>query len=219
MNGVHDLGGMHGFGRVPYERDEQAFHYEWERRMWGLMRATTRPKGFSLDAGRYNGEQIPPALYLGFSYFERWHYALTTILLSSGAITLDEIKSGRATTGSPVRTDAAGPETVNPHAVVKFRREVDATPRFKCGDQVKTANNHPAGHTRLPRYARGRVGEVYLHHGAHVLPDSNAHGQGEAPTHLYTVRFSSRELWGADAAPNDVIHLDIWECHLEASGG
>lgn len=215
MDGVHDMGGMHGFGAVPWEAEEPVFHDEWERRMWGLMFATTAPEGANLDGIRHNLERIPPEIYLGSSYFERWWYHLTTAMLDSGAITIEEVRAGRASPGSQARTDAAGPESVDPYAIVDFRRDVDAPPRFAIGDTVRTSNHHPAGHTRLPRYARGRVGEIRLHHGAHVFPDSNAHGRGEAPTHLYSVRFAARELWGADANPGDAMHLDVWECHLE----
>lgn len=215
MDGVHDMGGMHGFGPVPWEADEPVFHHEWERRMWGLMFATTPPEGTNLDVIRHSLERIPPDLYLRFSYFERWLYHLTAAQLRSGAVTLDEVKAGRAAPGTTRRTDAMGPEVVDPHAVEAYRSEIDAAPKFKPGDRVRTANPHPAGHTRLPRYARGRIGEVTLHHGAHILPDSHAHGHGEAHTHLYSIRFAARELWGPDANPNDSLRVDVWECHLE----
>lgn len=215
MDGVHDMGGMHGFGTVPYVVDEPYFHTEWERRMWGIMFATTPPENATLDGVRANLERIPPHLYLSFSYFERWLYHLTTSQLASGAVSLDEVKAGKLAAGAATRTDAAGPETVDPYAVTEYRRELADLPHYKVGDSVRTLNVHPFGHTRLPRYARGKCGEIRLHHGAHVLPDSNAHGRGEAPTHLYTVKFSADELWGADANANDSVSLDVWECHLE----
>ncbi len=216
MDGVHDMGGMHGFGPVPHERDEPAFHHEWEGRVWGMMLASTAAPGATLDGARCNTERIPPALYLAYSYYERWLYSLTTRMLTSGFVTLEEVQGGHAAAGSTARVDAAGPETVDPYQVVDFRREVDVPPRFRVGQRVRTANPHPAGHTRLPRYARDKIGEVRLHHGAHVLPDTNAHGGGECPTHLYTVAFSSRALWGPEASPRDSVLLDVWECHLEA---
>lgn len=216
MDGIHDMGGMHGFGPVPWVAEEPPFHAEWERRVWGLMFSTTRSAGTTLDGDRSGLERIPPALYLNFSYFERWLYHLTSVLLADGAITVEELEAGQARPGSPPRTDAAGPESVDPYHVPQYRREIPTPPAFSIGHKVRTGNPHPAGHTRLPRYARGRTGQIVLHHGAHVLPDSNAHGNGEAPTHLYNVRFAARELWGPEADANDTVRLDIWECHLEA---
>jgi len=216
MDGIHDMGGMHGFGPVPWVADEPVFHADWERRVWGLMFSTTRPEGTTLDGNRHSLERIPPALYLNFSYFERWLYHLSTVLLAEGAITLEELEAGHARADSTPRTDAAGPELVDPYQVEQYRYDIPVAPVFSIGQTVRSGNPHPAGHTRLPRYARGKTGQIILHHGAHVLPDTNAHGKGESPTHLYTVRFAARELWGSEADANDTVQLDIWECHLEA---
>lgn len=216
MDGVHDMGGMHGFGRVPYEKNEPTFHQEWERRVWGLCQGSIYPDWANLDYGRHSLERMPPALYLSYRYFERWLYGLTATLLEAGLVTLDEVKEGKASPGLVPRTDAPGPETVDPYAHCEYRREIDAAPNFKIGDRVRTGNPHPPSHTRLPRYARDKMGHIHLHHGAHVLPDANAHGKGESPTHLYTVAFSARDLWGPEASAKDKIFLDIWECHLES---
>jgi nitrile hydratase len=116
MDGVHDMGGMHGFGKVPYEKDEPTFHHEWERRVWGLCQGSTYPDCANLDYGRHSIELMPPDLYLSYSYFERWLYSLTTTLLSGELVTLEEVQDGKAAPGSAPRTDAAGPETVDPYA-------------------------------------------------------------------------------------------------------
>ncbi len=216
MNGVHDMGGMHGFGRIHYEKNQRPFHHEWERRVWGMSLGSTYPDGANLDAERHTTERIPPALYLSYSYFERWLYSLTTTLLEGGLVTVDEVTSGKASTGATPRSDAACPERVDPYARSEYRRDIDAAPGFKIGDRVRTGNPHPSGHTRLPRYAREKHGRIHLHHGAHVLPDANAHGKGECPTHLYTVAFAARDLWGPEASARDKVFLDIWECHLES---
>ncbi len=217
MDGVHDMGGMHGFGKVPYKKNEPTFHHEWERRAWGLCQGSTYPDCANLDYGRHSLELMPPDLYLSYSYFERWLYGLTTTLLSGGLITLEEVQNGKATPGFAPRTDAAGPETVDPYTHAEYRREIDAGPLFKVGNRVRTGNPHPPGHTRLPRYARDKVGHIHLHHGAHVLPDTNAHNKGESPMHLYTVALSARDLWGPDASVKDKVFLDVWECHLEST--
>jgi Nitrile hydratase beta subunit len=94
-------------------------------------------------------------------------------------------------------------------------RKIRQRPRLVAGDKIVTRNLNPRGHTRLPRYARGKRGVVIAHHGAHVFPDTNAHGLGENPQHLYTVRFSARELWGESAEPNERVLLDVWESYLD----
>jgi nitrile hydratase len=215
MDGVHDMGGMHGFGPIPYEANQEPFHDEWERRVWGLMFATTPPEDGTLDGVRHNLENMPPHLYLSYEYYERWLYHLTTTVIASGAVTLEEVLSGSAAPDACARTDAAGPESVDPYVVTPYQREIDDPPKFSIGDKVRTSNLHPRGHTRLPRYARDKVGEISLHHGAHVLPDTNAHGHGECPTHLYCVTFAAQELWGPQAGARDSTALDVWECHLE----
>jgi nitrile hydratase subunit beta len=83
------------------------------------------------------------------------------------------------------------------------------------GDRVRARNIHPPTHTRLPRYVRGRVGTVVLVHGAHIYPDVHAHGGGEDPQWLYTVRFDGRELWGPDADPKSGVSVDAFEPYLE----
>ena len=215
MDSVHDMGGMHGFGRVPFEQDEPAFHDDWERRVWGMRRGAMRAPWGNLDYSRHGLEKMPPDLYLSYSYFERWLYGLTTAMLEAEFVTLDEVMQGKAGPESVPRDDAPGPESANPYARPVFRRDIDAAARFQPGNRVRTGNPHPAGHTRLPRYARDKVGHVHLHHGAHVLPDTNAHGKGECPTHLYTVAFAARDLWGPEASAKDQVFVDVWECHLE----
>lgn len=95
------------------------------------------------------------------------------------------------------------------------RAEVSTPPRFKAGDAVVARNIHPTGHTRLPRYVRGRRGVVQRNHGGFVFADTRAHGLDDRPQHLYSVRFESHELWGADGVPRDAVYLDLWESYLE----
>lgn len=221
MNSTHDMGGMHGFGSVPHigqdPHNHQPFDNQWESRVWGMVQGCTQAKWVNLDANRHSLEYMPPDLYLNYSYFERWLYGLTTRLLDSKLITLDEVKQGKSSDNSIPRSDARGPETVDPYQYAEFRQAVPATPKFESGDSVRSHNIHPSGHTRLPRYARDKCGHIVHHHGAHVLPDSNAHGMGENPTHLYTVAFTARALWGPQASAIDTVFVDIWECHLDLS--
>lgn len=217
MNGVHDMGGMHGHGAIEHEKDEPVWHAPWEARMFGLRRAGTFPPGFNLDRWRHIRELIPPHLYLSRSYYDHWYMSYVAALLHSGMATREEIKSGRAAPGTAKRNDAMRADQVwkTQKSGGVFTRTVETPPVFAIGQRVRALNIGPTGHTRLPRYVRGKVGIVRLRHGGHVLPDANAHLQGEAPQHLYTVAFSMREVWGPEASADDEICADLWESYLE----
>jgi nitrile hydratase beta subunit len=215
MNGVHDMGGMHGLGPVEPEPQEPVFHHRWEGRVHAMTIAS--PTRGNIDAGRHQRELIPGADYLRMSYYEKWFTSLCALLAKAGLATPEEVATGRPASGSAkgtprLRAADVTPAMINPSSYV---REIAAAPAFQPGDRVRARNINPTGHTRLPRYARGRVGVVERRHGAHVLPDSNAHGLGEDPRHLYTVVFTARELWGSDARANDSVRLDLWEPYLE----
>lgn len=215
MNGVHDMGGMHGFGPVTPEPEGEVFHEAWEARAHALNLAS--PTRANIDAGRHQRELIPPAEYLAMSYYEKWFRGLCELLLKHGLVTPSELKAGRADPAAPKgspRFTAAQVEAILT-APGSYVREVAAPPAFAVGDRVRARNLNPPGHTRLPRYARGHVGVVERRHGAHVFPDANAHGLGEDPRHLYTVRFTARELWGEAASAKDSVSLDLWEPYLE----
>jgi nitrile hydratase len=217
MNGVHDMGGMHGMGPIALEANEPVFHERWEARTIALTRAVGACGKWNIDAQRHSLERIPPAEYLRMSYYERWLAGLVTLLAESGLVTRGELASGEPVSGA---AKAAPPLTVERVAPLFargrwFERPVNLPPRFAIGQQVRAKKINPTGHTRLPRYARGNVGVVDRIHGAHVFPDSNAHFRGENPGHLYSVRFSARELWGEAASARDAVYLDLWEDYLE----
>lgn len=215
MNGVHDMGGMQRLGDLAREADEPVFHHPWEGRVHALTIAS--PTRGNIDAGRHQRELIPGPEYLAMTYYEKWFRSLSELLLQGGLVTPEELASGRPAAGAPkgeprLPTGAVEAAMTRPGSYI---REVAAQPAFKPGDRVRCRNLHPSGHTRLPRYVRGHVGEVLVWRGAHVFPDSHAHGQGEDPRHLYTVGFTARELWGEAARPRDSVHLDLWEPYLE----
>lgn len=219
MNGVHDMGGMHGFGALPLEENEPVFHGEWEARALAITLAMAAWGKWNIDASRHAREKLPPADYLRYSYYERWIEALANMMVEHGLVSEEELREGRPAPGS----SKAQPPLDPAKAIAALRRggpaerAVDQAPRFAVGQSVRAINHHPTGHTRLPRYARGKRGEIVMHHGAHVFADSNAHFQGETPQHLYAVRFSARELWGPQGRPQDCATLDLWEPHLEAA--
>jgi nitrile hydratase subunit beta len=215
VNSIHDLGGMHGFGAINAERNEPPFHEAWEGRAGGLLEVMTFPAGFTVDRFRYLRETLRPDLYLTQNYYEQWIYIAEQALLEAGMMSPEELARGKAR--GPKRDDAmhSGAVWGFLHDRTPSGRDLEETPRFAVGQRVRARNMQPTGHTRLPRYARGKTGSIVSHHGAHVLPDASAHGKGDMPQHLYTVRFAARELWGERANPRDSVHLDLWESYLE----
>lgn len=222
MNSVHDLGGMHGFGRVPYTRDEPVFHHEWEGRLYGLLRAIQVPLTRNTDEGRYALEQLDPVVYLRSSYYERWLIRTERKVVEKGILTADELEEQVAFLRE--HPEAPAPSTVDGDAVQRaldrvyrrpsMERPATAAPRFAPGDAVQTRNFHPKGHTRLPRYARGRRGAIHAVRGTYDLADAVAVGQPPEAQPVYSVRFEGRELWGESAEPNSSVYIDLWECYL-----
>ena len=216
---MHDMGGMHGMGRVEPEAEAgvPVFHAPWEGRVFALRRAMGAWGRWNIDAMRHGIEKLPAADYLNYGYFGRQFLGFVELLAASGLVTRAEIESGSPAPGaSPLRPalSAAGAAALIARGKAASRA-VHAAPRAAAGQTVRTRNFHPAGHTRLPRYARGKVGVVVRDHGVFVFPDSNAHFLGENPQHLYSVRFAARELWGEAASPRDSVHLDLWDSYLE----
>ncbi len=217
MNGIHDMGGMHGIGPIETEPDEPVFHAPWEGQVIALADAMGPFATWTLDRFRYTRETLPPADYLTKSYYEQWLMTFIRLFLEAGLVSEAEIASGRADPGAPKHEPKIRPEDVGRVAGREdtARRKTDAPPRFRVGETVVARNINPDGHTRLPRYARGKRGVIDRDHGVFVFADSNAHLQGEQPQHVYSVRFEARELWGEAASPRDGVYLDLWDDHLD----
>lgn len=217
MNGGQDLGGMMGFGAIAFEPDEPYFHAEWERRAFGTTLAMGVIRAWNIDESRHARESLHPGEYLTSSYYEIWLKGLERLLLRHGLVTAEEIDAGHALAPpAPVaRVLAASEVGAALSRGGPADRPSNQAARFGEGDLVFARNQNPTGHTRLPRYARGKHGTIERVHGVFVFPDSNAHGQGESPQWLYTVRFSGPELWGEEADPTLVVSIDAWESYLE----
>ena len=215
------MGGMTCFGAIEREEDEPVFHAAWERRIFALNNLSMGQID-TLDAMRHAVERMDPAHYLSTPYYEHWLAGLETLAVEHGILTEEELATGVTEGGDETALTPAPPEVVE--AVVRGgapfeRREGRLTPRFVADDRVVVRNAHPPGHTRLPRYARGKQGVIARVHGTFVFPDTNAHGEGEQPQPLYSVRFDARELWGSHAAASDCLFLDLWEDYLEPVSG
>jgi nitrile hydratase len=218
MNGVHDMGGMHGFGPVRPEENEPPFHADWEGRSLALNRAMGFANVWNIDESRAAIEELPPHRYLAMSYYERWALRLQNLLVRHGLVGSDEIEAGRALRpGKPLSRRLAADDADAALVRGAYGRDPGAPARFQPGDRVRMRNIHPVTHTRLPRYVRGRVGVVERVRGCHVFPDSAAIGEGEKPQWLYAVRFDGTELWGEDSDPNVSVSIEAFEPYLEAA--
>jgi len=219
MNGVHDMGGMHGMGPIGWEKNEPVFHASWEGRACALLLAMNCWEKWTLDALRHQIERIPAADYLRMLYYEKWVAALVELTVTAGLASRQEIESGVPTLGAtksnPPLTAEKVPGMISNGAPAS--RNLPAPPRFHRGEHVRARNINPIGHTRLPRYARGKHGTIHIDHGVFVFPDTNAHFLGEQPQHVYSVRFTARELWGDQASPRDTVYVDLWDEYLEAA--
>lgn len=217
MNGVHDMGGQQGMGPVQYEKNEPVFHEPWEGRVYALSRAMRAWRKWSLDTDRHWLELMPPADYLRMSYYERWLHRLAAHVVKYGLVTKEEMDSGKADAGSAKATPPLNVATSSRWFTRGIPSSQDPTirPLFKVSQRVRARNINPTGHTRLPRYARGKIGIVVRDHGVYIFPDTNAHFQGEKRQHVYSVRFTARELWGESASRLDSVHLDLWDDYLE----
>ena len=218
MNGIHDVGGMQGLGPIIREQNGPTFHAEWEGRVYAITRVLRNRGGaWNLDSFRHGLERLPQADYLRATYYERWFAWLLRKLVETGEVTQAEIDSGTPAQDSPKRTPIVTADKVETMVATRpsTRRDVRVPARFKAGQRVRARNTHPEGHTRLPRYARGKTGRVVVDRGVFLFPDTNAELKGEKPQHLYSVRFTSRELWGVRASSRDSVHLDMWDDYLE----
>jgi nitrile hydratase len=220
VNGAHDLGGMHGFGPVDIERDEPVFHHDWERKAFALTLAAGFLRKWNIDQSRFAREQMPPAEYLATTYYEHWLFGLEKLLHDHGLVPRPELER-RLTDPAAPAAPVAGERALAARDVENALRtsrtskaDEDVAPRYKVGDRVLTVNINPLGHTRLPRYARGKHGVVAIDHGVWVFPDTAGNGLGRKPQHCYTVRFTARELWGESASERDTVCIDLWDDHL-----
>lgn len=238
MDGIHDLGGRQGFGTLVPPADEAVFQQRWEARVFAIMRAALRTGVIrNADQFRHAIERIDPAAYLTHGYYGRWLGGLETLLREAGVVDLAELERRVAELGGDPGAPAAARPAVAPDHIDRrpgaeaeadtevagtpsttagrgHARDVAAPPRFAVGDGVCTVAHGKPGHTRLPAYARNRSGRIVTRHGAWVLPDSNAHGHGERPEHLYSVAFRGEDLWGEAAEAGTTVHLDLFESYL-----
>jgi nitrile hydratase beta subunit len=215
MNGIHDMGGMQGMGPIEYEHNEPVFHAAWEARVYAMNRAVTATGKLKLGL-RPPIESLTAFEYLRMSYYEKWLTSLTERMVVGGLLTRAEIETGHPAEGSakftPALTAADVPAFMRRAPPL---RKDQVAPGFQVGQHVRARNINPVTHTRLPRYVRGKAGTIERDRGVATFPDTNAYGLGEKPQHVYSVRFSARELWGDQAAAQDAVYVELWDDYLE----
>ncbi|MGI8551288.1 MAG: nitrile hydratase subunit beta [Dehalococcoidia bacterium] len=222
MNGVHDLGGMQGFGPVVREEQEPVFHARWETVVVAIQQATRAGGMINIDEFRHGIERMEPAHYLASSYYEHWLDGISRVLIEKSVISAAELDQRTsffkerpdAPLSAAFTQPASEPRSRPRSGQHPYQRESTALPQFAPGDRVITREMQPAGHTRLPRYARGKRGTIDRLHGVYVFPDTHAHGLGEQPQPLYSVRFEAQDLWGEAPETDQTVSLDLWESYL-----
>jgi len=214
MSGAHDIGGARGLGPVEIETNEPVFHAKWEARTFALVVAAGTHRKWNIDMGRHARERMPG--YSRATYYERWLHGLQTLLVEQGLVTARELETGQAESrADDARTLRAGQVEELLRNRLRARVDQNVPPRFKAGDRVVARKIDPDGHTRLPRYARGRQGVIDRDHGVFVFPDTHAMTRDKKPQHLYSVRFTARELWGSQASALDTVIVNLWDDHLD----
>lgn len=216
MDGIHDLGGRQGFGPIDVNEPEEPFHHDWEARMLGIVRSFTRPVPLSIDWFRHVRELIEPTDYLTRPYYDQWLQTYEAMLINAGVVTVEEVATGRMQHKVEGLAPPAAPQSLAKAkaSAARYDRQTGQVPAFAVGAEVRTTSTGSSSHTRLPQYARGRVGRVEVQRGNHVLPDTNLNDDGPAEP-LYTVSFAATDLWPDVKGPADRIMIDLWESYLE----
>lgn len=214
MDGIHDLGGMSGFGPVEMEADEPTFHEPWEAVAFGLnLLSIAVLRAYNVDEYRHSIERMLPGHYLSASYYERTLTGVASLLVEKGVVSherLEDLAGGAFPLSQPVASVAA--------VGVEGRTTSVSSPRFAVGDRVRVRKIHPAGHTRVPRYVRGVSGEVLRVAPPFSYPDASAHGLPTRREPTYHVLFRAADLWADDAGSRETVVVDLWETYLEAAG-
>jgi nitrile hydratase beta subunit len=220
MNGIHDMGGMHGFGPIPIEVDEPCFHQPWEGRVLAGNLALSPHFGTNVDRFRFLIEIMDPADYLASSYYERWLASILASCLEHGLLNESElalINRGEVPTAEQPAGWALPAKAIRGLVIggEPARHDHWGESIFSVGQAVRARNLNPGGHTRLARYVRGKAGVVVSDNGRQLLPDDHAAGRGETLQRLYTVKFKAQDLWGENVNPRDSLCIDLWESYLE----
>ena len=202
----HDIGGLDGFGPVEHAETEPTFAEDWEQRTFRMMIGSIGPLAVNGGMFRHSIERMDPAHYLSSSYWEHWLTGVTTSVVEAGVTTQEELDR---------RAGGHFPLSQPDRGVLPDDLTARTAPRYAVGDVVRVREWHPSGHTRAPRYVQGKSGTIVRVDEAANVPDIEAHGGGFVTDPLYSVRFTSRELWGDGGSDGEVVHVDLFERYLQ----
>jgi nitrile hydratase len=220
MNGVHDFGGSHGHGPIRWSESEPVFREDWESKVCAVVMGVWFTGAWCADEARSSMENMNQADYLGAPYYAKWLHFLEDLIVKKGLVTAQEVAAGKViTSGAQGKPGLAKLKVEDCWSLFKAGGSIampaEIPARFKVGDRVRAKNMHPKHHTRLPRYARGKVGVIVMNHGSFGFADTRAQRLGDRPQQLYAVRFEAAELWGESAGRREAIHLDLYDDYLE----
>lgn len=220
MDGVHDMGGMHGFGPVVVEGGDEVFHEDWEPRVFALYQLSNVCDLVGGPGGRAMRESMDAAHYLEASYYERWLWSVERRLEAKGTIVPGEVEAMMARLSAAEAPPFAADPELAAEAVADLREGsppmgVAVSTRFEPGDRVRVRRMHPDGHTRCPRYVRGAFGIIERVQGTDRLPDRATYGLPTEPEPVYAVAFASQEVWGESDEPPWTVVLDLFDTYLE----
>ncbi len=208
MDGIHDLGGMQGFGEVAVEADEPTFHEPWQATTFALMfAAQVVVRSHNVDEYRHSIERMNPAHYLQADYYERVLTGTASLLVEKGHLSAEDLQS-RAGGLFPLS------QPVAPSPMAGLTPQPD--PRFSAGDRVRVLTINPSGHVRAPKFCRGHQGIVLHRAPKFGFPDTAAHGGERRKEHTYHVEFAAQDLWPGEGEANDFVVVDLWDSYLEA---
>ncbi len=229
MNGIHDMGGLHGFGRVQHLPDQTSedpvFHSEWESRVFCITQVIDTKGIWNLDEHRHEIELMNSADYINDGYYGRWLFAMESLLYKKNILNQEEVSQRIIEMLADLRdysqldlNDRDWPlpaeQKVNWGAC---RHEVNIVPIYSEGQSIRVRNIHPPGHTRVTAYTRDKIGIIErVNAQAWVLPDTRAHYKGENLQAVYTIKFSAKTLWGPQAETNQFLFIDLSEDHIES---
>ena len=217
MDGIHDLGGKQGYGKIDRSHEDEPFHGEHDARAYGLSVSLRSERPYPIDWFRHVRELIDPVDYLTRPYFDSWLQTSLALAIDRGILDIDEVTGAKPPGSNQPDVKALTPDDVKRMVVYppNFERESDVAPGFAIGARVRTAAQGNSGHTRLPAYARNAEGVIHASCGVHPLPDAEAQGRDHAE-HLYTVVFLAADLF-SEVTNDDVIYLDLWESYLASA--
>lgn len=230
---MHDVGGTDGLGPIKIEENEPVFHKEWEARMRGVDALVTKKlRLYNVDETRHAIERMNPIYYLGSSYYQIWLLRMEALLIEKGVVTKEEIlgkmkelyPSHPPSHLEPYRElvpyiSSAQRKKVIPGMTGVQSKDEPVEPKYAPGTCVRVKVSSPLGHTRVPRYVRGREGVIKKIHGNYHIPDLKVDQGILVYQPVYLVCFEAQDLWGEDASPNDKLYIEMYEDYIEEVRG